>query len=100
MTCDRTRGRRPQGRGPAIREGGGADRLREGPDLVPGDGFLLQQDGGEPGEGLPVCGESAPGGGLGFGEQGSTFLAAPPLGVLGVPASAAGRVIPGTRAAV
>src|ERR1700732_4660241 len=29
--------------------------LGEGPDLVPGDGFLLQQGGRELGEGLPVA---------------------------------------------
>ena len=42
----------------------------EGPDLVAGDGFLLQQGGGELGEGLPVAGEQVPGAGFGLGQQG------------------------------
>src|SRR5580698_6978213 len=88
MPCDRTRGRRPQGRGPAIREGGGADRLGEGADLVAGDGFVFQQGGGEPVEGVPVAGEQVPGPGFGVGEQGGDFLVDQPLGVLGVAGSA------------
>jgi hypothetical protein len=37
-------------------QGSGAGRLGDGPDLVAGDGFLLEQGGGELGEGLPVAG--------------------------------------------
>ena len=52
MAGDWTRGCQPQERGLAVRRGGGAGRLGDGPDLVPGDGFLLQQGGGELGEGV------------------------------------------------
>src|SRR5713226_1498061 len=38
--------------------------LGEGPDLVPGDGFLLQQGDRELGEGLPMAGEQVPGAGF------------------------------------
>ena len=74
---------RPRRGGPAIRLGG-AGCLGEGPDLVPGDGFLLQQGGGELGEGLPVAGEQVPGAGFRLGQQGGDFLVDQPLGVLGV----------------
>ena len=91
MAGNWTRGCQPQERGPAVRQGGGASRLSQGPDLVAGDGFLLQQGGGELGEGLPVAGEQVPGPGFGLGQQGGDFLVDQPLGVLGVtarPASA------------
>ena len=52
MAGNGTRGCQPQERGPAIRRGGSAGRLGDGPDLVPGDGFPLQQGSGELGEGL------------------------------------------------
>ena len=55
MTGNWTRGCQPQERGPAISERGRTGRLGDGPDLVSGDGFLLQQGGGELGEGLPVA---------------------------------------------
>jgi len=73
---------RPRRRGRVIRLGG-AGRLGEGPDAVPGDGFLLEQGGGKPGEGLPVAGEQVPGAALGRGQQGGDFLVDQPLGVLG-----------------
>ena len=60
--------------------------LGEGADLVPGDGFLLQQGGGELGEGVPVAGEQVPGAGFGVGQEGGDFLVDQPLGVLGVTA--------------
>src|SRR5580698_928127 len=100
MPCDRTRGRRPQGRGPAIREGGGADRLGEGADLVAGDGFVFQQGGGEPVEGVPVAGEQVPGPGFGVGQESGDFLVDQPLGVLGVAGSAGEGGGAGNRAAV
>jgi hypothetical protein len=53
------------------RRAGGSD---EGADLVAGDGFLLEQSGGELGEGLPVAGEQLPGAGFRFGQQGGDFL--------------------------
>ena len=73
----------PRRGGPVIRLGG-AGCLGEGPDVVPGDGFLLEQGGGEPGEGLPVAGEQVPGAGFRLGQQGGDFLVDQPLGVLGV----------------
>jgi hypothetical protein len=54
--------------------GGGAGRLDEGADLVAGDGFLVQQSGGEAGEGFAVAGEQVPGPGFGGGEQGGDFV--------------------------
>ncbi len=54
MAGDWTRGRRPWERRPAVYEGW-AGRLGKGTDLVAGDGFLLQQGGGEPVEGVPVA---------------------------------------------
>jgi hypothetical protein len=72
----------PRRRGRAIRLGG-AGRLGDGPDLVPGDGFLLEQGGGELGEGLPAAGEQVPGAGFRFGQQGGGFLVGQRLGVLG-----------------
>jgi hypothetical protein len=76
------------GAGPAVRQRGGAGRLGEGTDLVPGDGSLLQQGGGEPVEGVPVAGEQAPGAGFRLGQQGGDFLVDQPLGVFGVAALA------------
>ena len=73
---------RPRRGGPVIRLGG-AGRLGEGPDVVPGDGFLLEQGGGEPGEGVAVAGEQVPGAGFRLGQQGGDFLVDQPLGVLG-----------------
>ena len=86
MAGNWTRGCQPQERGPAVRRRGRAGRLGDGPDLVPGDGFLLQQGGGELGEGLPVAGEQVPGAGFRLGQQGGDFLVDQPLGVLGVAA--------------
>ena len=86
MAGNGTRGCQPQERGPAIRRGGSAGRLGDGPDLVPGDGFPLQQGSGELGEGLPVASEQVPGAGFRLGQQGGDFLVDQPLGVLGVTA--------------
>ena len=83
MVSRRAGDTQPRRRGPAIRRGG-ADRLGKGPDLVPGDGFLLQQGGGEPGEGLPVAGEQVPGAAFRRDQQGGDFLVDQPLGVFGV----------------
>ena len=54
--------------------------------LVPRDGFLLQQGRGELSEGLPVAGEQVPGPAFRPGQQRGDFLVDQPLGVLGVPA--------------
>jgi hypothetical protein len=70
----------------AIRRRCGAGRLGEGADLVAGDGFLFQQGGRQPVEGLPVAGEQVPGAGFGPGQDGGDFLVDQPLGVLGVTA--------------
>ena len=75
-------------------------RPGEGPDLVPGDGFLLQQGGSELGEGLPVAGEQVPSAGFRLGQQRGDFLVDQPLGVLGVTACGGERGIAGRRPAV
>ena len=95
MPCDR-----PQGRGPVICEESGADRLGEGADLVAGDGFVFQQGGGEPVEGVAVAGEQVPGPGFGAGEQGGDFLVDQPLGALGIAAWCAESRVAGGRVAV
>src|SRR5712691_6982124 len=89
-----------EGRGRGVRQRGGEGRLSEGPDLVTGDGFVLQQGGGELDEGLPVAGEQVPGAGFRLGQQGGDFLVDQPLGVLGVGAWGGERWVPGGRAAV
>ena len=61
MAGNWTRGCQPRERRAGRLSGGRAGRLGDGPDLVPDDGFLLQQGGGELGEGLPVAGEQVPG---------------------------------------
>src|SRR6202451_3796101 len=75
-------------------------RPGEGADLVPGDGFLLQQSGGELVESLPVAGEQGPGAGFRLGQQGGDFLVDQPLGVLGVTAGGGEGGIAARRAAV
>ena len=75
-----------KGRGGAGGQGGGAGCLDEGADLVAGDGFLLQQGGGELVEGFLVTGEQVPGPGFRLGQDGGDFLVDEPLGVLGVAA--------------
>jgi hypothetical protein len=74
--------------------------LDEGADLVAGDGFLLQQGGGELGEGFPVAGEQFPGAGFRPGQQAGDFLVDQPLGVLGVAAWCRERRVAGGRATV
>ena len=73
---------------PGVRDVPGAGRLGEGADLVAGDGFVFQQGGGEPVEGVAVGGEQVAGPGFGFGQEGGDFLVDQPLGVFGVPACA------------
>ena len=89
-----------QGGGGAVRQGGGGGRPGDGADLVAGDGFLFQQGGGEPVEGVAVGGEQVPGAGFGVGQEGGDFLVDEPLGVLGVAARAGQRGVAGGRGAV
>ena len=86
VACRGARGQtRPGGMGRRRQEGGRAG-LGEGADLVAGDGFLLEQGGGELVEGLSVLGEQVAGSGFRPGQQGGDFLVDEPLGVLGVAA--------------
>src|SRR5712691_7318014 len=88
-----------QGRGGAGREGLGCrgGGMEEGPYLVAGEGFLLEQGSGELGKGSFVAGEQFPGTGFCPGEQGGDFLVDQPLCVLGV---AAQRGVAGVLAGV
>ena len=65
LAGDWRQGCRSQGGRPAIAWGAGY--LGEGADLVAGDGFVFEQGGGEPVEGVAVAGEQVAGAGFGLG---------------------------------